>query len=312
MQLRRWFVVPFVLVPLFGCGGGQEEPASTTSTSTAGQGSTQAQPSGNQAGPADPTQAGGAASPAGTAAAQASKAALPLVELKVAEPPASPNPMPQATITAPTANQSVPADKVNDFEVKLQVKDWPVAKEGPHVHLILDNKPYHAVYDPKASVKLSELSGGEAIGEGQHVLVAFPSRETHISVKPDAGKKPYSVVTFWVGKAGKAGWKPADPTLVYSRPKASYEGAKADKIALDFYLLNAELGDGKYSVKATVTPSAGDPQTLMITKWVPVDITNLPDGEARVKLELLDKDGKSVPGAMNQTERVITVKHEKK
>jgi hypothetical protein len=227
------------------------------------------------------------------------------LEIRPAAPPSDPTPLPSVAINAPKANESVPAGKAADYEVKLAIKDWPVAKDGPHIHVILDDKPYHAVHDPKAPVKLSEVSGGEPIAEGEHVLIAFPSRETHISVKPAGGKKPYSAVVFWVGKAGKPTWKPTDPTLVYSRPKGEYSGAEAEKVVLDFYLMNVELGEGKHSVRAKVTPASGMPETITVKSWAPFELVNLPHGEAKIALELLDKDGKVVPGRFNSTERSI-------
>ena len=108
-------------------------------------------------------------------------------------------------------------------------------------------------------------------------------------------------------KTSVAPFQPTDPTLVYSRPKGEYSGADAEKVALDFYLLNAELGEGKYAVRATVTPASGMPETIMVKSWAPYDLVNLPHGEAKVKLELLDKDGKVVPGRFNSTERSIKV-----
>lgn len=240
--------------------------------------------------------------------APAPPAKMAPLEIRAMTPPAEPNPLPAVTITSPKANESVPAAKAGDFEVKVAIKDWPLnkeAKEGPHIHVILDDRPYFALRDPAGKVKLSEVAGDQPIAEGEHVLIAFPSVEKHISIKPAGGKKPFSAVVFWVGKAGKATWKPTDPTLVYSRPKGEYAGPDAEKVLLDFYLMNAELGEGKHSVRATVTPASGMPETLTMKTWAPYELINLPHGEAKVKLELLDKDGKVVPGRFNSTERSI-------
>ena len=79
------------------------------------------------------------------------------------------------------------------------MKNWKTAPGDQHVHLILDAKPYKPIYDPKAPVKLCDLTGGEPLAEGQHVLVAFPSRANHESVKT-AGA--LSITEFWVGKKG--------------------------------------------------------------------------------------------------------------
>ena len=83
----------------------------------------------------------------------------------VASPEPTP-PLPTVKITAPTKDQVIPADKVNEFAVKLDVKNWQTATGSSHVHLILDNKPYKAIYDTKAPVKLSELTAGAAIAIG--------------------------------------------------------------------------------------------------------------------------------------------------
>jgi hypothetical protein len=300
MYLRGWMGPAFFgMAALIGCGGGEERAVSP-------------EPSDATPGPTQPAAVSPppAASPAMTgsepnATAPAAKRQPPTLQAHA--PPDNPKPIPVTVITAPKANESVPAAKAADYEVRLEVKDWPVKEGGPHVHLILDNRPYKAIYRPKDSVMLKDLTEGEPLPEGQHVLVAFPSREGHVSVKPAEGAKPFSVVTFWVGKAGKGAWKPTDPTLIYSRPKGEYKDADADRIVIDFYLLNAELGAGKHAVKATVTPPAGDALTMTLTSWAPIDIVNLPEGESKVRLELLDKDGKPAPGSFNQTERSIKV-----
>ena len=64
----------------------------------------------------------------------------------------------------------------SEFAIKLDIKNWKVAPGDAHVHLILDAKPYKPIFDAKAPVKLSDLTGGDALAEGHHVLVAFPSR----------------------------------------------------------------------------------------------------------------------------------------
>jgi hypothetical protein len=234
------------------------------------------------------------------------------VDIQPMAQPAKPEKMPSVAITTPKANASIPADKAADFLVTVEAKDWPVAQNGPHVHLIIDNQPYKPLYEPRNGIKLSEIAPGTSLGEGQHVLVAFPSTMDHVSIKPDGKKSPLVVLPFAIGKAPKDGFKKGDPMLVYSRPKGEYRGEGAKAILLDFYLNNAELGDKKHSVRATVTPATGDAKTITITSWQPYMITNLPNGEARVRLELLDKDGKPVPGAWNTTERTITVNRDAK
>lgn len=250
-----------------------------------------------------------APAPAPTAETPAAPAASALPDVAIGPGTSSDQPkkLPKVTIKSPTKDQAIAADKVKDFEVKLDVKDWETQVGGPHVHLILDNHPYKPIYNPKTSVKLSDLVGpNDSIGEGEHLLVAFPSRMNHESVK---GAGAIAMQHFWVGKKDKSAMKPTDPMLVYSRPKGTYNASKADKVLLDWYLVNAELGDGKFSIKANVKgPGIEDAgRSLVIKEWKPYVMENLRNGDYTISLELDDKDGKAVPGAWNSTTRTITI-----
>lgn len=249
------------------------------------------------------------APPADPVATTAPEPQLPPVELVAGTPAAAPDKAPTIALKAPTANQAIPADKAGDFEVKLDLKGWDVPAGGNHVHVILDNRPYKRIDDAKAPIKLKDLDPSYTVGEGQHVLVAFPSRSTHESVKPIGKAAPVAVTTFWVGKKGAPTWKTTDPTLVYSRPKGANDGpVPAEGILVDFYLANVELGAGKSSVEATLTgPGAESGIKAKIESWGPWRIKNPRDGAYKLRLALLDKDGKPVPGAWNDTTREFTV-----
>src|SRR5579864_3396090 len=166
-------------------------------------------------------------------AAPTTPPAPPAPPVTMAEGPASPDPpapTPVVKITAPTKDQVIPAAKASDFEAKLDVKNWKTAPGDAHVHLILDDKPYKRIDDPKAPVKLSELTGGDTLAEGQHILVAFPSRANHESVKTPGS---LAIVEFWVGKKGEKAQDPSKPMLIYSRPKGDYKGDMANHVLID-------------------------------------------------------------------------------
>ncbi len=245
--------------------------------------------------------------PASSEAALDEKAAkLPAPTLTVGEAAADPAaPLPTVRITAPSKDQLI-KDNANEFAVKLDVKNWKTAEGDAHVHLILDNKPYKAIYDTKAPVKLSELAGGEAIAEGEHILVAFPSRKTHESVKT---KGALFAVRFFVGKKDPKTDLAKAPTLIYSRPKGEYKGPAAAHVLVDFNLLNAELGAGKHSVKLVVSGPGidGDLSQVATQFGPPFYLDNLHAGTYTLRAELDDKDGKAVPGAWNTTTRSISV-----
>ncbi len=218
-------------------------------------------------------------------------------------------PLPTAKFASPTKAQVIPADKVNDFAVKLDVKNWQTATGSSHVHLILDNKPYKPVYDPKQPVKLGDLAAGEALAEGQHVLVAFPSRANHESVKT---KDALSVVEFYVGKKGTPTVDLKKPMLVYSRPKGEYKGDQANHVLVDFQVVNDTLADGKDHVSIAVTgPGIDKELTADVSKiGTPYYLDNLQDGTYTVKLTLLGADKAPIAGPWNATTRQITINHE--
>lgn len=290
MNIRTF--LPLSLLGLLACAGDAkttEEPVTTATASATADASATA--------PATASATSSAAAPA----------ALPPVTLEAGTPAAAPEKAPTLKITAPTAGQLIPADKAPDFEVKLDLKGWDVPANANHVHVILDGKPYKRIDDPKAPIKLKDLDAAP-LAEGQHVLVAFPSRSTHESVKPIGKAAPVAVTTFYVGKK-EGSWKTTDPTLVFSRPKGANDGAPpAEGILVDWYLLNAELGDGKHSVEATLTgPGVEAGQKVSIKAWTPWRIKNVRDGKYTLHMSLLGKDGKVVPGPMNDVTREFTV-----
>lgn len=247
--------------------------------------------------------------PAPTASAEPSesKPSAPAPVLAVGEASADPAaPLPTVRIAAPSKDQVVAKDKAGDFAVKLDVKNWKTAEGDAHVHLILDNKPYKPIYDTKAPVKLSELTGGEALAEGEHILVAFPSRKNHESVKT---KGALFATRFFVGKKDAKTDLAKAPTLIYSRPKGDYKGPAASHVLVDFNLLNVELGEDKSQVKIVVSGPGIDGNLTQVAKQFgpPFYLENLQAGAYTVMAELQDKDGKPVAGPWNSTTRTINV-----
>jgi hypothetical protein len=167
--------------------------------------------------------------------------------------------------------------------------------KGQHIHFILNNQPYSAHYE--ANIK-KEIPGGV------HHLVAFLSRSYHESVKNDSSMVVRKLV---VGEnaTDSIGLDMNAPTLIYSRPKGTYVGKDTDHILLDFFVLNTELSETGNKVKATINGEA-----FTISKWEPQVITGLPMGEITIKLELIDAEGKLIPGPFNEVQRKVTLKSE--
>jgi hypothetical protein len=217
-------------------------------------------------------------------------------------------PLPTVKIVAPARDQIIANDKAADFAVKLDVKNWQTAQGSSHVHLILDAKPYKPIYDPKAPVALKDLAGDGGLSEGQHILVAFPSRANHESVKTPGA---LAITQFWVGKRGDKVQDVGKPMLIYSRPKGEYKGDMANHVLVDFQLANDKLSPSGDRVHISVTgPGIDGEKAADATQFgPPFYLDNLQDGSYTVKLDLLATDGKPVPGSWSSTTRSITVAH---
>jgi hypothetical protein len=223
----------------------------------------------------------------------------------------------------PTGNVSLrftaPADGQNadgaSVAPTFTITGYPIYKDternkGQHIHVILDNEPYEANYDP--SKPFSPESGKfNNLAPGSHTLRAFPSREWHESIKqPDWAD--FDMVVFNTGgKSTASDINKKAPLLTYSRPKGDYKMTDDPRgVMLDFYVTNATLGENDYKVRYTL--DGKNPK--IVTRWEPVwwKWEEIKPGEHTVLLELLDKNNKPVPfkvGSMdyNRTERKFKV-----
>ena len=224
-------------------------------------------------------------------------------------------PYAKAMITFPTQEELLEyADvyvviEAENFELGVETQT-PRASEiansekGQHVHLIVDNEAYRAVYKQGDPVNIGKLA------PGPHTIFAFPSRSYHESVKTPGAS---SLVNFYVGEAvGEFKLNPKTPSIIYSRPKGTYKGAAAKTIMLDFYLNNIELSQGGNTARYTVerkgmTNVIDEKYTIDLNQWTPAFISGLSSGKYLVTLELLDKNGNLIPGGWNKTVREIEV-----
>lgn len=181
-----------------------------------------------------------------------------------------------------------------------------MSDQGQHVHFILNNEPYRAVYDLSGSIRV------EGADPGFHLLRAFPSRQWHESVKTEAA---FATTWFYVPDTAAASDSvtsrepPFDseaPLLTYSRPKGEYVGSDADSVMVDFFLSNVTLGSGPSGHRVRLT--VDDTLSWDITSWAPHYLLGLPDGTHDVRLQLIAPDSTVVGGRFNTTRRTITVR----
>lgn len=186
--------------------------------------------------------------------------------------------------------------KVENYELGAQTEeareDLANSANGQHIHLIIDNKPYSAHYEPEFI---------KTIESGNHYAIAFLSRSYHESVKnPNA----YKVFQFSTGESTQVDMMDlSQPMLFYSRPKGTYSGEGAKKILFDFYLHNVELSEMGYKVRATIN----DKTEFVFERWRPYFIEGLPMGENKIRIDLIDNEGNIVNPSVNSVERVFTL-----
>ncbi len=188
---------------------------------------------------------------------------------------------------------------VADYELSKQTMDnhsgeCANSDQGQHIHFIMDNKPYQALYKPENTVTLPINS--------EHYLLSFLSRSYHLSVK---SKDASVLVHFKIDKDGKYIEMESvkEPMLFYSRPKGEYAGKDTQNVLLDFYVKNATLAADAYKVKVNV----GD-TTFTVDKWQPYFIKNAPMGDLNLKITLLDATGKELTGDNTSIERSVALK----
>lgn len=300
-DLRRITTVLTLSLGAAGCVAGEQAPHASSPAAL------------SKAPPADDASQAPRAEQAAAAERPTGAQAVMPVLINAVDAPAAPAALPAITIKAPQQDQVIPRERAADFEVQIQAQGGPGSAKGGgggFLHVVLDNQPFKAIPWTQGKLRMSEIAA--PLQEGHHVLVAFPASDKHLAVhaasgQPAGGKRPAAIVSFWVGAKGEAPFDPAAPLLVFNMPSGTYSGLDTDAIALDFYVLNAEIGPGKHTVHATVTPQVGEPRSITINSWQPFHILGVPHGRARVHLELRDPDGVIVPGPWNNVDRTITV-----
>lgn len=206
---------------------------------------------------------------------------------------------------APSDGENLPAGTVTfEFNVKnYELTQMTEAEhtdmiansgKGQHIHLILNNEPYDALY---------ETTYEKELDPGHYVELSFLSRSFHMSLKhPEA----YVLRQFTVGDAESADIDLNAPHMFYSRPKGTYTGQQeTEKIMLDFYLVNTDLSEEGNKVRATING-----QQFMLTDWKPYAIEGLLMGETTIRLELLDENNDRIESPFNPVTRTIILAEE--
>lgn len=209
----------------------------------------------------------------------------------------------QATLVGTDSVKLTVSFGVKNFDLKAQTSDASGKQcnnsdKGQHIHFILDNKPYVALYEPKHEVTVPINT--------EHYLLCFLSRSYHESVK---SPKAAVLARFKVDEKGKLSKldSPTTPMLFYSRPKGDYLGKDTSNLLLDFYPTNATLGANNRIHVQVNNETNGRSASFMLDSWKAQFIQGLGTGKATVVLTLTDKDGKALEGPNTTISRTINL-----
>ncbi len=195
---------------------------------------------------------------------------------------------------------------VKNYALKKQTEDAASkmcnnSEKGQHIHFILDNEPYAALYDPTHTVSLAKNT--------EHYLLAFLSRSYHESLKNKEAALMYHFKIDEKGKVVKMD-DPGTPMVFYSRPKGDYIGEdNTTNLLFDFYPWNTELSNNGNKVLARIQADNMD-TTMTVDKWQAYFLHNLPTGKPKITLTLADKDGNKIDGPMTEVTREFTLAHD--
>ncbi|NJN38189.1 MAG: hypothetical protein HC790_04755 [Acaryochloridaceae cyanobacterium CSU_3_4] len=209
---------------------------------------------------------------------------------------------PQVKILSPAADQLIKDDRVS---VRFEVKDLPIFKDktlglGPHLHVFLDNQPYQAVYD------LSQPLVFKEVAPGTHTIRVVAARPWFESFKnPEA----YAQVTFHIFiQTEENKPTPHQPLLTYSQPQGSFG---TETVLLDFYLSPspASTSPNNQAANWQVLVSING-SSFYVEDWQPLYIQGLKPGKNWVRLQLMDRQGRKIDNAFNDTIRVVELREQ--
>ena len=205
--------------------------------------------------------------------------------------------------------EGFPLGVITQNDRAKQIYDDP---EGQAIHVIVDNEPY-LIYNQSFEDSFDEnrefydkivsFHIPFTLKPGMHVLRVFPARSYGESLK---GKGPFSAEIFYFQDRNKSDDLNIDlqkPYLTYNEPQGRYPSGNGDPILLDFLLSNCQLSQDGYKVRLTVDNEV----IATLIKYTPYLLYGLSPGKHTVKLELLDKENKIVPGFFNVTQREVEI-----
>lgn len=192
---------------------------------------------------------------------------------------------------------------INKIEFKNELFNLgqKTAEEEKHNVRLNEGGQYLGILTPSGEVTKVISSDFETdILKGTNLFLCYLSRSYDVSLKNKEASFLFKVNADPSGCFSETNL--ADTVVALLQPRGSYEPTIQNKILFDFYLKNVDLSNGNF-VELTI-----DKSVFKITKWAPFWISGLTQGTHSVKIDLKNKEGKSIKGIMpNQLSSVITL-----
>jgi len=163
---------------------------------------------------------------------------------------------------------------------------FPKTNKGTYLHLNIDNQQHQISNNRVFDYQLDD---------GAYKLFAFINRSYHISIK-----NPTAIIAKEIKVRNQRLHQSKDLTavdVVYNMPRGEYEAAEAEKVILDFVLVNTTIAEGQNKVRVTIDNGA----VFEIKEWQPYYISGLKAGKHHCKLELLNANGQQITAPAEHT-----------
>ena len=213
--------------------------------------------------------------------------------------------------------------KENPVWVQTRVEGYPIgassqfdranevagSKRGQTIHVIVDDRPYFAVFEPALDPFNEEGWYYETsykfelpkLGQGEHIVRILLARSFGECLK---GEYAHAATTFSVGKSSDGGaYDLSKPYITYNEPSNQMYLDENTPILLDFYVSNCELSADGYKVRLTVDGTT----SRTLTAWQPYYIYGLKKGNHTIRLDLINSRGKVLSGPLSGAQQTITV-----
>lgn len=218
--------------------------------------------------------------------------------------------LPELKIYEPKAN-SVSSSSTVRVAVELggilkgfALSDRSETTKGNHIRVVLDNKRWGEIRSLDVPFEFRDVA------DGDHTITVIPVRPWGESYKNDGAMQ---TVKFTVKNGGVSAPPETEETadieeafLTLISPSPNSDGNLKNPVMVDFALSNVRLADrgGNYRVSFSIN---GEPAQF-VDKLEPIWISGVKPGVNRVRLELVDRNGKLVKnGSWNSVEREFSI-----